>query len=295
MACEDTIFPELTPVEPVTVVDAFINDKSEAQVIRVTRTQPFFNVSEPPSISGAEVMITDDEGNVFLFEESETPGEYVWNPTSDNSQFGKIGNTYRLEVVTEKATYTATAPMNRVPEIDSITFRYEEGDNFFPEGYYAEFFARDPVGPGDTYWIRAYKNEEFLNKPSEINTAFDAGFTEGGNVDGLVFIFPIRDAINPLDEKEDDDEFLPPYLPGDSVYVEILSISEETFDFLNEVRIQTDRPGGFAELFAVPLANVPTNIVSSNPDEKVQGFFTVSAVSGKGKRLDPDNLPPKVE
>ena len=48
---------------------------------------------------------------------------------------------------------------------------------------------------------------------------------------------------------------------------------------------QTDRPGGFAELFATPLSNVVTNIIPSNENEEVVGFFNVSAVSGNGKKL----------
>ena len=50
--------------------------------------------------------------------------------------------------------------------------------------------------------------------------------------------------------------------------------------------------GGFAELFSVPLANVPTNIVSMDSHRpKAMGFFNMSAVSSPGGWLDPDNLP----
>jgi cobyrinic acid a,c-diamide synthase len=74
---------------------------------------------------------------------------------------------------------------------------------------------------------------------------------------------------------------------GDSVYVEIHSITPEAFNFLNQVVIQIDRPGGFSELFAAPLANVSTNISNMNSNGKpVVGFFCVSAVSTAGKRLE---------
>ena len=116
-------------------------------------------------------------------------------------------------------------------------------------------------------------------------------------MDGLIFIQPIRDGINPFDEDKND-EFLPPYEPGDSVFVELLSINYDSYTFLNEVAIQTNRPGGFAELFAQPLANVSSNILivdESSDATKAIGFFNISAVSALGKRLDPDNLPPKEE
>ena len=62
-----------------------------------------------------------------------------------------------------------------MPDIDSIVFSFKE-ESVCPEGYYAQFYADDIAVPGDIYWIKAYKNGSFLNKPNEINLAFDAGF-----------------------------------------------------------------------------------------------------------------------
>ena len=64
-------------------------------------------------------------------------------------------------------------------EIDSITFRFEKGNSFFPDSYFGQLYARDFTGPGDTYWIKTWKNGTFLNKPNEINIAYDAGFSAG--------------------------------------------------------------------------------------------------------------------
>lgn len=78
---------------------------------------------------------------------------------------------------------------------------------------------------------------------------------------------------------------------GDSVYVEIHSISNEAFFFFNQVIIETTREGGFGALFATPLANVSTNIVPENPDTQVLGFFNIATVSSAGVRLsDPDQV-----
>ena len=291
-ACEDRIFPELPDGPPSLVVDAWINNKAETQTIRITRSLPYFQTSSPAGLSGASVQITDDSGSTYIFTEQETPGIYQWIPQPEDGGFGETGRNYTLVVQIGENVYEASSRMNRVPEIDSINYRFERGNTFFPDSYFAGVFARDLPGPGDTYWIRSYKNGVFLNQPSEINIVFDAGFSQGGNIDGITFIQPIRDAISPTDQDEDGN-FLSPFSPGDSVYVEIHSISNEAFTFLTEVRIQTDRPGGFAELFAVPLSNVPSNIVKRNPQDtfEVIGFFNVAAVSSMGRRLDPENLP----
>lgn len=291
VACEDVIYPELPDADPVTVVDAWINNKSERQVIRVKRTLPYFQAEELPGVPGADVTITDSEGKVYQFIESEIEdGEYFWDPDEQDSVFGQVGLAYTLHVSVAEDIFQAFSVMNRVPEIDSINFRFEEGNDFFPDAYFGAVYAVDLEGPGDTYWIRAYKNGNFLNKPSEINVAYDAGFTAGSLVDGITFIQPVRDGVNPFDQDENDD-FLPPYEPGDSLYVEIHSITNDSFFFLTELALQTDRPGGFAELFAQPLSNVPTNILNTTGNEKVVGFFNVAAVSSAGRRLDPDNLP----
>ena len=74
-------------------------------------------------------------------------------------------------------------------------------------------------------------------------------------------------------------------------------MTQVAFDFLNKTAIQINRPGGFSELFAVSLSNVPTNLVvtnisdeSINPDYPVVGFFNISSVHGMGNTLDDDEI-----
>ena len=289
--CETQINPDLPDAPPLTFVDAWITNKNEPQIIRLKKTPPYFDSSEFPGITGADVRITDNDNNEFIFVESEViQGDYVWTPPSDSNTFGKVGNIYVLTVIFDNTILEAVSQMNRVPEIDSIDFRFEEGNSFIPDSYFAGVYAVDPVGTGDTYWIKAYKNGVYLNKPSEINIAYDAGFSAGSEIDGIAFIQPIRDGINQF-EVDENDEFLSPYDPGDSVYVEIHSITNAAFYYLTQVIIQIDRPGGFAELFATPLSNVITNIGNMTNDEPVMGFFNVAAVSSQAGWLDPNDLP----
>ena len=209
----------------------------------------------------------------------------MWVP-SGNDVFGTLGLNYTLSVQTNGETFIAESRMGRVPVVDSITFFVQEGNQFIDDLYQAEFWAKDPLETGDAYWIKFYKNGVQQNKPSEIITAYDAGFTKGGNFSGVEFIPPIRRAINPFDT-DADDQLLSPYQVGDSVSVQIHAVTEAAFNFLNQVAIQTDRPGGFSELFSTPLANVSTNIRNTNANgSKVVGFFNVGAVSGLGRKFN---------
>ncbi|GIV36271.1 MAG: hypothetical protein KatS3mg032_0650 [Cyclobacteriaceae bacterium] len=284
-ACETVVFPTLPEAEPQLVVDAWVNNKEEPQFIKLSFTQPYFQNTLPPPVSGATVTISGSDGSLYLFAESDTlAGTYVWVP-APGERLGTTGVLYTLTVAALGEIFTATTRMGRVPTIDSITFRVEEGNQFIDDLYLAEFWAIDPPEPGDTYWIKTWKNGTLLNKPSEINLAYDAGFSRGSNFNGVNFIAPIRRGINPFDQDEQG-RFLSPYIPGDSVYVELHSLSEASFDFLTQVVLQTDRPGGFGELFAIPLSNVSSNIQNTNPNgTKPLGFFNVAAVSGRGRKF----------
>jgi hypothetical protein len=282
-SCEDQIMPDLgTPTNQI-VVDAFIDNRPGRHDIFVSRSQPYFENEFPTLLSGAEVYIEDlVTGARYDFIENEEAYSY-----NSPDTLGEIGNVYRLIVRVDGEVFQAFSTLNRVPPIDTIIYRFEQANAFIDDDFYlAEFVAVDPPGEGDTYWIKAYKNGQFLNKPNEINIAFDAGFSAGGAVDGLVFIQPIQDAINPFDTDEND-EFIPPYDIGDSVFVELHSINITTFYFLQETITQTNRAGGFGALFAQPLANVPTNIENINPDseERAVGFFNMSATSVMGLKL----------
>ncbi|QSE97056.1 DUF4249 domain-containing protein [Fulvivirga lutea] len=282
-ACEETIDVDLKDAPPAYVVDAWINDKMETQVIRLTLTQPYFDAGEYESVTGANITVTS-ENKTFEFIETD-PGYYEWNPVTSADRIETIGSRYQLNVNVDGEQFFAESELRRVPPVDSIKYTYkEERNQFQPEGYYGEFLATDPVGSGDTYWIKAYKNGELLNNPFDLNIAYDAGFNEGGNIDGVVFIQPIQDAVTPLNEDLDE---IVPYVPGDSLHVEIHSVTHEAFAFLQQVQIQTQRDGGFDEIFAEPLENVSSNIIKQNTTSNVQviGFFNVSAVSGRGRKL----------
>jgi hypothetical protein len=290
LGCETTIHPELEQAEKIIVVDAWVNQKMERQTISVTRSQSYFDNSTPVKISNAEVAVHDlTSGEVYLFEEGDDA--YYWEPTS--TPFGVIGHQYRLTVAVDGETFEAFSRLGRVPSIDSIEFAFNKKDLLVNQDYFtAEFKALEPAGVGDTYWIKAWKNGHHLNKPGELNMTYDASFTPGQSVDGQQFIIPIRkDFINPLDENpEKENEMLPPYEVGDSVYVEIHSIDPMAYEFLFGVYFHITRPGGFAELFSMPLANATTNILNQNKNSKTiaAGFFNVSAISGRGQRLTPE-------
>jgi hypothetical protein len=286
-SCQDVIDYQLPSATPQLTVDAWLTTKAGAQTIRLTLSADYFKNASTPAALGANVQVVDNEGLTYTFTDADADGNYVWTPQSGES-FGKLGNTYTLTVTYQGETYQAESEIRRVPAVDSIVYekRKEFGN---PEGIYTEVYARDFAGSGDCYWLRGFKNGRFLNRVGNLTTAYDAGFSAGGNTDGINFIRPIREGINELlpDANNNTSFTTPPFKPNDEVKVELYSITLEAFDFWVQVREQLQNGG----LFAIPLANVNTNLVNQNANSKQKaiGFFCTSAVTSlQGKIEDKD-------
>jgi len=271
-ACEDIVEIDLAEGPVEVVVDAWINTDTMPQVIKLRTTAPYFSNAFVPVVNDAEIVVTDEDGRSYEFLELENSGNYIWTP-EPGEHFGEIDKQYTLEISLDGKTYTAASQLNPTVPVDTITYEFQEEMLDEPAGYFAQFFARDQPGLGDTYWIKAYKNGAFLDAPQEINIAYDGGPSAGAEIDGLVFITPIREAINPFI----DIAGLSTYSLGDTIRVEIHSLTPEAFTYLERARIQLTL--GDAALFAEPPTNVPTNIRSSSETENPQGFFVVSEVS----------------
>jgi hypothetical protein len=288
-SCEDVINPDLEKANPILSVDGWINNKPGTQTIKLNYTVAYDDNSQlPPPASTASVQVISGSGKIYNFIEnaSRNDGSYEWIPATTNEVFGDLGEKYTLRVTLNGETFTATSTMFPVPPVDSLVFEYE--DTSSPranKGYQAQFWARDLPGEGNLYWIRAYKNSIPLNKPNEINVSYDGGLSAGSGNDGKFFLPPIRSGVNPRDEDADGNA-LAPYQFNDSLYVEIHSLTLQSFNYLKEVIDNTNRQTGFASLFSKPLTNVSTNLTNQNPNgSPVVGFFNVAAVSGRGKKF----------
>ena len=273
-SCEDKIDVTLDDSETIIVIDAFLTDTpGEMQEIAVTRSQSYFNNGAPEAVEDADVSIVVEDV-IIPFEYND--GKYVWNADFNNN-LSNNGTTFTLNVTIGDVTYSSDTDLGRSPEIDEIRQEVREGEiGSVDGGTYCEVIARDFEGKGDTYWIKTFKNGTFLNRPEEINIAFDGGFDQGAESDGLIFIPPIRELVNPVPDSTEVADELSPWSTGDICKIEIHSISNSTFAFMELVRDQL--LNGRNGIFAEPLANSPTNIVASD-GSVVLGAFNVAQVT----------------
>ncbi len=275
-SCTDQVDVDLQDADALLIVDAWLDNRPQVQNIRLSWSHDYFNSAFTQGLDEAEVNLTRDDGTVFNFT-SAGDGNYRWGSQGGDS-LGEAEDEFALEIKYNGKTYSAESRFNRVPVIDSIAQEYFESELGRDDGIYTEFFARDLEGDGDTYWIKAYKNGQFLNRPQEMNLAYDAGFSAGSNSDGLIFIPPIRDAINPQDEDNQA------WVVGDVCLVEIHSLNLDAFYFMGEAF--TQMTNGDATIFALPVANVDGNIRSSDEGEEVLGMFNLAMVSSYEQVID---------
>ena len=275
--CTDVIDADLQPGTTQLSVDGWLTDQPGVQTIRLTQTAAYFNTATAPAATGAQVTVTDDGGHTYAFTNADGDSYYTWTPTGRDS-LGVIGRSYRLTIAWQGQTYQATTRMNRVPTIDSLFFRFEPiSPTSSEKGYQAEFYARDFAGAPDYYRIKFYRNGTLVNRPDDLQYVYDAGPGRTFNSDGLSFLEFIRQSINPEELYDENDE----------VRVELLSITAEAFDFLDQFKTQVTNNG----LFAAPSANIPTNIVNTaTGGPRATGFFVASAIRSRSARAISENL-----
>ena len=277
-SCEDIIDVDLPDADAALVVDAWISDEAKDQTITLSLSQNYFNADFVNKVTDAVVTVKHDDGQTYDFNHT-TDGKYVYDAAT-NGAISRMGSQFTLSVVWNGNSYEAATIQNNVPAVDSIGFELREGEIFGPDGIYAQFFARDFAGNGDAYWIKTSKNGVFRNGPREMNIAFDAAFDAGSGIDGITFISPIRELINPIDE-----DFTPiPWLEEETIRVEIHSISVDAFQFMEIARDQM--LNGDNGIFAIPLANTRSNIINTSTGVRALGFFNVASVSSLEKVVE---------
>jgi len=267
------------------VVDAWLTNESQPQTVNLYLTQDYFANELPPPLEGATVALsrTDGSGEPLVFAEAQ-PGEYVWTPSDLQPRIGAVGERFVLQVVADfnggQVEYAATSEFRRVATIDSISVQLEEQQLGLDEGLYAQVYARDLPGTGDRYLIRSTINDTLLNRPSELNVAFDAAFDGGTSTDGIPFILPIRFGIN----KTDDEGFTQPLVPGDVIEVDIWSLNPAAYEFITNAQEQI--LNGDAQLFSVPVVSTLGNVTNAATGDPALGMFNLSAVSSARKEVE---------
>jgi hypothetical protein len=248
-SCEETIDLELPTSEPKLVIDASINwlkgTPGNEQEIKLSLSAPYFD-TEIPAASGAQVLITDSNNNIFEFNEDGGTGIY-----SNNNFVPSIEESYNLTIDYQGETYSATETFKSVSDLEYI----EQNDNGGFSGNETEIkaFYTDPENE-ENYYLFEFRTDLAVIPSFEV---YKDEFVNGNQIFGFY-----------------SDEDLK---PGDSVSIRNYGVSRRFYEFMFILLQQNSEEGGGP--FETQPATVRGNCINqTNPENYPLGYFRLSEV-----------------
>ena len=246
-SCEEVIDVKLDTTSPQLVVNASIEWKKgtlgNEQKIKLTTTTGYFNTTIP-TVSGANVFITNSNNIIFNFIETPNTGEYACTnfvPVMDEE--------YVLTINLNGQTYTATETMKSVSSITNISQNNKGG--FTGDQIEIKSFFNDPSN-ADNYYMFRFKSNRTTIPSYDI---FDDSFTQGNENFGLYSNEDLKS--------------------GDNLDLTLYGISKRYFEYMRKLTAVAGSSSGGP--FATPPATVRGNIVNqTNSKNFALGYFTLS-------------------
>lgn len=207
-SCEKVIQVDLNSVAPKYVINAAIIEGQADHFISITRSLNFDQATTFPKVDNAVVTVLDNLGNAATFQ-SIGDGRY-----KVSNYLGVVGRNYTITVQVDGETFTASCAMPSTVQIDSL---FQQNYLFGPDTLYGVIPAHfDPANESNYYQFRVDIN----NKPFE-QTLLSTDQYTNGNLD-----------VQPL--------FLPLEV-GDTVHVEMLSITKPVWTYLNQLALNNSQ------------------------------------------------------
>jgi hypothetical protein len=281
-SCITEFIPQTNEDKESLVVEGLLTDQPGINTIKLTKSLPLGTNNAAQPMKGCTVQISDDLGQVYTLNET-TPGIYVTDPLIFR---GSVGRKYTLHISTNTAYNNLNyesfpAEMKPVPPIDSIfheklTLKEING---YPsqEGCQIYLNTHDPANNCKFYRWEYSETWEFhlpytvtnsicwLSNNSNVINIKSTSVLEEDRIDSYPLYF-ISNTTDRLQVKY-------------SLLVHQYSLNEDEFLYWEKLQNLSEQVGGLYDM--VPSA-IPSNVYCVNdPNEKVLGYFSVSACSSK--------------
>jgi hypothetical protein len=246
-SCEKEIDIDLDNSIPQIVIEGNISDEPGPYTVKLSKTVNFYDANSFPPVSGALVIISDDEGVIDTLTET-SAGLYETHHIA-----GTPGNSYSLKVVAEGKEYDAFSTMPSKVNLDSIQFDLFKDPGESEKTYAIVPLFLDPEEFGNNYRFFFSAN----GVPDKSYQVTNDNIGNGGLNQQPFFSF------------SDDLKFY----EGDTVQVTMLCIDVDTYNYYYTLsQIAESGPGGGAT-----PSNPPNNITGSN----ALGIFSAYTVQTK--------------
>jgi hypothetical protein len=283
-SCITEFIPRTNEDKKLLVVEGLITDEPDTNTIKLSESLPLGTRSVSNPVKGCIVTITDDLGNTFIFTEK-TDGIYV----SDPSEFqGIVGRFYTLHIKTNESDNSrnyesSPEELIPVPAIDSVYFekisiKTTNGVNS-QEGCQVYLNTHDPTSRSKFYRWKYDETWKFIIPYTVPNkTCWLSSISDIINIKKTTLFEEDRISRYPLLFISNlTDRLRVKY----SILVKQYSLNEDEYLYWEKIQNITEQVGG---LYDIIPSTVPSNVYCTNdPNEKVLGYFSVSA--SKSKRL----------
>jgi hypothetical protein len=243
-SCKKIVTLKLNNVPAAVVIQGEITNQGGPTYVTINQPVDFYADNTFPPISGATVVITDNNGQIDSLIEI-SPGIYA-----TSSLQGAPGTTYQLSVTAQGQHYTATSTMPSTVNLDSVTFEINSG--FGRKQISAVVNFQDPTGVKNYYQFVEYLNNTQLTKDLFV---FDDRLSDGRYINYTLF---------------NDSAYLQ---PGDQLRVDMYCIDSAVYNYFFQL-LQSGGAGSF-NTSASP-AN-PTSNISNG----AYGYFSAHTVSSQ--------------
>ncbi len=206
-SCQKVIDLDINEVDPQLVIEGSFDAVKEEVRVKISETKNIFSTVDFPVVSGAQVEIVDQANNSSSLIDQGN-GEYLlenYVPT--------YGNIYKMRVSVEGVIYEASDILPVVVPIDSLSQDFQEESLFGEEGYVVFTNFTDPQVENFYRANRVINGDSLTNLGDQF--LFDDGFSNG-NSQSVPF-FTTRHQI------------------GDTIVVQFISYSQNTFDYYDQL------------------------------------------------------------
>lgn len=246
LSCEDVIDVDLNTAEPKLVVEASLNwmkgTDGSLQQIKLSETTSYFS-EVYPTVTDAVVTVYGPDQTPYVF-------AHQGNGLYQCADFApEIFGQYRLEIVRNGTTYTATEQLQPVVDIATITQNAEGG--FLGDQYEVRFRFLDPADQTNYYLTRFDVSSNVLPDISALSDQFF-----NGNYGFSTY----------------SEETLQ---PGDEMVIQLQGISSAYYEYMRKILDIAGNAGGSP--FSTPPSTVRGNVRNTqNANEIVLGYFRLS-------------------
>lgn len=241
-SCQKDIDIDLNENNANIVIEANYTAEDSTVFVRITNTVNYFGSDPVPEINNAVVTIIDQSG-VGQSVPLTSNGNYVLS-----NYIPDYNKVYTLDVVSEGVTYRAECKMPSPVQVQTPTYSYIDG-----------FFGGDPTYMLDLIFLDPVDTVNFYNIFLTVNGEEFSRLDDGWSQDDLLTDGNLQN--RPL--------FGGPQLdPLDTVIIELRSIDEAVFHYLNEAWSIVGGSGSAA----------PGN-PNSNWDNDALGYFSAYSIS----------------